>query len=79
MPYTEVTVIVNGAVDQAETCQNPRSVARICNEVASWAHDHPDLPVQIFLLHHEHALSTEECSCIQYLSDYGPTMSFNDA
>jgi hypothetical protein len=75
--YTEVTVVIDGALDQSETFV-PDSAARdrFVREQMEWATAHPGSHVQVFVLWHPHR-EEDECECMQYVQDHRPDYEWN--
>lgn len=76
MAYTEITVIVGGAVDQTETFDYDDifEVVKLYGFIADTqreAAEHPEL-IELYELKHDHDKDVEECMCIQYVTDHKP-------
>ena len=81
--YTEVTVVVDGALDDWCTFTNEDTMLQYISEVEAAAKE-DGLPTQVHTLFHEHdeitaeeADAGDECSCIQYLQSHLPTYEWN--
>lgn len=78
MAYTEITVLVGGAVEQSETFNYDDifEVVKLYGFIADTqkeAEDHPEL-IELYELWHDHDElgQDEECVCVQYLTDHKP-------
>jgi hypothetical protein len=76
MAYAEITVIVNGAVQDEETFTDYTLEDAFIRTIEEEAAGH-GYPVEVFELYHEHALTSEECECAQYVTDHHPRWSWN--
>lgn len=68
--YTEVTVVVDGALDKEETFRNPTGAQAYIEAIIAES-KLDKVPTQIFKLDHDHA-EGEECECAQYVTDHKP-------
>lgn len=78
MAYTEITVLVGGAVEQSETFNYDDifEVVKLYGFIADTqkeAVEHPEL-IELYELRHDHDElgQDEECTCVQYLTDHKP-------
>ncbi len=76
MTYSEVTTIVDGAVDEEATFFDYLLQDKYIEEVKADALGH-GYPTDIFVMYHEHDPS--ECECIQDLHDYSPLWSSEES
>lgn len=74
MAYAEVSVIVDGALDEEATFYDET----LMND---WLHHLKDesighgYPTEVYVRYHEHELS--ECECAQYETDHNPAYKWN--
>lgn len=73
--YAEVTVIVNGALEEEETFHDYALMDAFLAEVRREASSH-GYPTEVFVLYHEHPLQAE-CECIQFETDHHPLFTYN--
>ena len=75
MGYTELTTIVEGALESTQTFtdEQDEQMDNSIEATKQFARDNSDMDVQIYKLHHDHEQS--ECECIQFLTDYSPYWS----
>jgi hypothetical protein len=71
MAYAEVTVIVDGAVEQEETFHDYLLMDEFINGIREEARG-DGYPTEIRVLEHGHADDGEECACAQYKTDHHP-------
>lgn len=70
-PYADVSVIVEGALEEEATFHDETLMR-------DWiAHVIEDLRAdgvsgQVYVVHHDHDESDEDCACVQYLTDHRP-------
>jgi hypothetical protein len=74
--YAEVEVIVEGALDIAETFTTERQVSKFIDKVQAEAR-YDGLHTEVYVLWHQHGMTTEECGCAQYVTDHHPTYEWN--
>ena len=71
MTYADVSVIVDGALDESETFFDCLVMGEYLESIQSEAKSH-GYPTSVFVLYHEHEETDEGCDCIQYLQDHHP-------
>ena len=76
MSYYDVAVVIGGAEDYSEDLDTYAEVEQVNDQEALAALEH-GLHTQIYVVHHDHAVSDEECACVQYLQDHHPTWEYN--
>lgn len=74
--YWQASVVIDGAVDQEDELTD-RQFNKLQTEITGWAETHPDTPVEVFGLWHEHRRGVD-CECAQYATDHRPVLSFNN-
>ena len=80
--YDEVTVIVEGAVDSTEDFNRredgteSRMLRAFIDKVEADSKT-DGLATEVYVLHHGHGQSVEECSCSQFVTDGRPAYSWN--
>ena len=78
--YADVTVIVNGALDEEERFYDPETADQFILETqGDLSRDYLKSDIenaQIFTLEHSHM--PRECVCVQYLTDHDPVWSIGD-
>jgi hypothetical protein len=74
--YAEVTVIVDGALDESATFTDETALAEFLASQHTAAQA-DGLPTEVYVLWHDHAMSDQECCCVQYVSDHHPDYSWN--
>ena len=74
--YADLTVIVAGAVDEADSYFDQtlldERIAEIKTESAADGYR-----TEIYVRYHDHDISEEDCACAQYEQDGRPTYVFN--
>lgn len=84
MGYTEIDVVVAGALDESiviydESDPEGRNVETELHRIEREARQHvgPDGLTEVYLIRHEHPMLTtdDECSCVQYLTDHHPYLT----
>ena len=76
--YAEVSVIVNGALEEEETFTDYLLLEEYVKNIESDAEDHGYL-TEVHIVQHEHEplQGDDECACVQYLTDHHPTYVYN--
>lgn len=75
MAYAEVTVVVNGAVEQQLNIHDDALLTDFIDQEANEAASH-GYPTQVYILYHEHHDETP-CECAQYVQDHRPAYEWN--
>jgi hypothetical protein len=76
--YTEVTVIVEGAVDGTTNFgPNDKSLMEAFIEAIERDAKEDGLRTEVYVQYHGHSLRVEDCVCAQYEQDGRPTYSWN--
>jgi hypothetical protein len=73
--YAEVTVIVDGALDQEATFTDYLLQEQFVDGVREDA-EADGYPTEVFVIEHEHAPGAE-CECVQYVTDHHPRYAWN--
>jgi hypothetical protein len=76
MAYAEVTVIVDGAVEQEETFHDYLLMNAFIDGVREDAAG-DGYPTEVYVMEHEHDETGQECSCAQYVADHHPRHAWN--
>jgi hypothetical protein len=76
MAYSEISVVVDGALEEEQTFTDYLLEAEYLDRIEEEATDH-GYPTEVFRLYHEHNPSDEDCGCIQYVQDHHPYASYN--
>jgi hypothetical protein len=78
MAYADVSVIVDGALEESETFHDETLMNDYIGKIEDEAKDH-GYETQIYVVFHEHEdlEGDQECQCIQYLTDHHPYATFN--
>jgi hypothetical protein len=73
--YAEVTVIVDGAMEDCEIFHNEALLANFVAEIEDEAEGH-GYPTEVYVQYHDHN-AADECECAQFETDHHPAYSFN--
>ncbi len=76
MTYATVTVMVDGALEDECDIHDYLLLEEFISSIGDEAIGH-GYPTELFVLHHEHANTGDECHCIQYAQDLRPTHVWN--
>lgn len=74
--FAEVTVIVDGALEETAIFYDYAVQAAWMEDLKADAMDH-GYPTEVFVVEHDHAVTVEECVCVQYRTDHKPVWSHN--
>jgi hypothetical protein len=74
--YAEVTVIVDGALDQEITFTDETLMRDFIDKIREDA-ESDGYPTEVFVLYHEH--EPGDCECVQYVTDHRPAYAWNIA
>lgn len=74
--YAEVTVIVDGAVEQTEIFHDQALLNQFVDGVREDA-ESDGYPTEVYVQYHEHDLTSQECECAQYETDHHPAYAYN--
>jgi hypothetical protein len=74
--YAEVSVIVDGALEEAETFHDYLLLEEYVRTIESDAADH-GYPTEVYVVAHDHSPDVDECGCVQYLQDHKPQYAYN--
>lgn len=74
MAYADVTVLVDGELENDETFFDETLMREFFAEIESDAEGH-GYPTAIYVVYHDH--NHRECECVQYLTDHKPAFTFN--
>jgi hypothetical protein len=85
MGFSEISVLVNGALDQEAILRDipnrdtvlVKDLDAIVNDTAEFAARYPQSHVEIYVLYHDHEISEEECACVQFLQSHKPAHEWN--
>lgn len=78
--YTEVTVIVDGALEESENFGGGKAEAARFDAFLARVEAEAEadgLLTEVYTLDHPHAEDAEECACAQYATDHHPAWTFN--
>ncbi len=84
MGYYDVSAVWNGAVEEEETVSDNGDALDVWLELrkkaaqfeaSNGAEGAESSIVELFVVHHDHDITDEECSCIQYLTDHHPAVT----
>ena len=71
--YYELTVIVEGAIDQIEmfgtSDAQRRKMQAFIDGIEKFAKSHTSMATEVYVLFHGHASDMDECVCAQYVTD----------
>jgi len=74
--YWQADVIVEGALDASEVFENEDDLDTFIDaQKALAAQD--GLETELYLMPHPHAMDSEDCSCVQLLTDHHPDFVWN--
>lgn len=85
--YDEVTIVVDGALDETRIYSFGGSVSRdqlqeqsgdfdaLLAELETAA-EHDELEIEVYVLTHGHPIDTDDCACAQYATDHHPNYIF---
>lgn len=73
-PYADVSVVIDGAVDTDITLYSEEEVESLVDR-ETMAYGSHGLDTDIYVLWHDHGITDEECSCVQYVTDHHPYVS----
>lgn len=76
MAYADVTVIIDGAVEEEHTFSDEAFMLDYIRTIQDEAGSHGYL-TEVYILNHEHSLTDDECGCVEYLQDHSPAYRFN--
>jgi hypothetical protein len=75
--YAEVTVIVDGAMEDCEIFHDDTLLSEFVDTIREEA-ESDGYPTQIFVQYHDHEVA-DDCECAQFETDHHPAYSFNEA
>lgn len=80
MGYTDVMVLIDGAVEYQEVFERDEEevLERFLEDVKAEAED-AGVVAECFVLYHDHPLDGDECGCVQYLQNHYPAVVFGGA
>jgi len=73
--YAEVTVIVDGALEESQTFHDEALMRDFIDTIREEAEGHGYL-TEVFVMYHDHADGID-CECAQYVTDHHPTYTYN--
>lgn len=73
--YDQITVIVDGALEEEENFFDETLEHEFCMKIRDEALGH-GYPVEIYRITHDHDANLE-CECVQYSQDHRPIYAFN--
>jgi hypothetical protein len=74
MTYTQVDVIVEGALDSSEVYFNDESLTYALQQLKTEA-ENLHFVAEVYTLFHDHSIDVE-CECVQYVTDHHPTVVY---
>lgn len=74
--YIDVSVVVNGALEESDTFLDYLVFEDWLESLKADAESHGYL-TEVYAVEHDHPLSEDECTCVQYLTDHHPAYIFN--
>lgn len=74
--YAEVTVIVDGALDQEHTFDDYQVMQEYIDILRDLSMDDGQA-TEVYIQYHDHGISDDECMCAQYETDHKPAYSWN--
>lgn len=74
MSYADVTVVVDGAVEEEVRIRDETILREFLADAEDEAKGH-GYPTQVYVVHHDH--DEYPCSCIEYLQDHKPAVEVN--
>lgn len=77
MTYADVTVVVDGAVEQEEQFTDYLLLEQFIDGVREDA-EGDGYPTEVYVLYHEHEPGEDECTCVQYVTDHHPQYQWNE-
>lgn len=72
--YVEVSVVVDGALEETETFRDESLMLDYVRTVQDEANGH-GYRTEVYVLEHDH--EPADCSCVQYVQDHRPRWTFN--
>ncbi|PZR66789.1 MAG: hypothetical protein DLM66_12875 [Candidatus Dormiibacter spiritus] len=76
MAYADVSVVVNGALDEERTFTDQLLLDDYVAQVGEEAGG-DGYPTEVFVVWHEHDPDVEECECAQFLTNHHPYAAWN--
>jgi hypothetical protein len=74
-PHADVTVVVDGAVENDRMFTDYALMEDFIAEIAAEAHDHGYL-TEVYVMYHDHEVGID-CECAQFVTDHHPLYTFN--